>query len=124
MYCEVFCLLFLILSFCFDPIDVMFKGYLNILTSPSILLTDYVVIGGLSATFFNVFVMLTFNIVIIRILKQKISGPIFCGLFMIAGFSFFGKNILNTLPIYLGIWLFSRFKKVRRTRSYYSNNRI
>jgi hypothetical protein len=90
----------------------MFKGYLNILTSPSILLTDYVVIGGLSATFFNVFVMLTFNIVIIRILKQKISGPIFCGLFMIAGFSFFGKNILNTLPIYLGIWLFSRFKKV------------
>ena len=112
MYCEVFCLLFLILSFCFEPFDVMLKGYLNILTSPSILITDYVYIGGLSATFFNVFVVLTFNVILIRSLKQKISGPIFCGLLMIMGFSFFGKNILNTLPIYLGIWLFSKFKHV------------
>jgi len=28
------------------------------------------------------------------------------------GFSFFGKNLINTLPIYLGIWLYSRFKHV------------
>lgn len=50
--------------------------------------------------------------VLIRLLKQKVSGPIFCGLLMFAGFSFFGKNILNTLPIYLGIWLYSKFKHV------------
>ena len=112
MYCEILCFLFLVLSFCFEPIDVMFNGYLKIITSPSILLTDYVYIGGISATSFNVFTILLFNLIIIRVLKQKVSGPIFCGLYMIAGFAFFGKNLVNTLPIYLGIFLYSRFKKV------------
>ena len=112
MYCEIICLLFLVLSLTLEPISVMFNGYLKILTSPSILLTDYVYVGGISATLFNVFTILLLNIFIIRMLKQKISGPIFCGLYMIAGFAFFGKNVLNTLPIYLGIFLYSRFKHV------------
>lgn len=112
MYCEVICLLFLILSLTLQPIGVMFNGYLKILTSPSILLTDYVYVGGISAAMFNVFTILLLNIVMIRLLKQKVTGPIFCGLYMIAGFAFFGKNIINTIPIYLGIFLYSRFKHV------------
>ena len=40
------------------------------------------------------------------------TGPIFAGVFTIAGFSFFGKNIFNTLPIYLGIYLYARTQKL------------
>ncbi len=112
LYLEFFCLILFILSFCFEPIVEVFKGYGKILTSSSILLTDYVYVGGLGATMFNVATILLFNLVMLKLLKVKISGPVYCGIILITGFSFFGKNIMNTLPIYFGIWLYSKFKKI------------
>ncbi|MDX9691529.1 MAG: DUF1576 domain-containing protein, partial [Acholeplasmataceae bacterium] len=49
----IFGILFVI-TFMLEPIDQMFTGFLNILTSPSILVTDYLLVGGLAATLFNV----------------------------------------------------------------------
>ena len=112
LYLEPFCFILFVLSFCFEPLPKMFLGYKRILMSSSILLTDYVFIGGVGATLFNVATTLLFNLILIKVLKVSISGPVYSGLIMICGFSFFGKNILNTLPIYFGIWLFSKFKKV------------
>lgn len=89
LYLEFFCVMIFILSFCFEPVDIMFKGYVNILTSPSLLLTDYVYIGGLGATLFNVSTILAFNLIMLKLLKIKMSGPVYSGIIMIAGFSFF-----------------------------------
>ena len=112
LYIEVFLALFIILSFCFtSPINV-FKGYWTILSSPSILLTDYVFIAGMGPTFLNVAIMLLANLILIKVLDIKMSGPVYASLMIVVGFSFFGKNILNTLPIYFGIWLFSRLRKI------------
>ena len=96
----------------FNPIEQVFKGYLEIIKSPSILITDYVYIGGLGATFFNVATILLINLILVKKLKIKMNGPVYAGLIMICGFSFFGKNLINTLPIYFGIFLFSIYKKV------------
>lgn len=112
LYLELLCALLFILSFCFEPIGQMFAGYGRILTNSSILLTDYVYIGGVGATLWNVATVLLFNLILIKVLKIKTTGPVYCGIIMICGFSFFGKNILNTLPIYFGIWLFSRYKRL------------
>lgn len=112
LYLEILALLLLILSFCFNPIIDVFKGYWKILTSSSILLTDYVYIAGIGATLLNVSTVLIFNIILIKILDLKITGPIYSGIIMVLGFSFFGKNLLNTLPILFGIWLFTKFKKI------------
>lgn len=112
LYLEVFCLILFILSFCFEPIKDVFIGYGKILTSSSILLTDYVYIGGVGATLLNVASVLLFNIIMLKLLGVKTSGAVYCGIIMICGFSFFGKNIINTLPIYLGIWLYSKYKKI------------
>lgn len=111
-YLELFCLALFILSFCFEPVKEVFNGYGRILSSPSILLTDYVYVGGLGATMLNVATVLLFNLVMLKLLRVRFSGPIFCGIVMIAGFSFFGKNLINTLPIYFGIWLYSRMKRI------------
>lgn len=124
-YLEILVFAFLILSFfiepimeavsgngfVFDPVKQVFSGYFEIMKSPSILITDYVYIAGLGATFFNVSTIMLANILLIQILKIKMNGPIFAGIIMIGGFSFFGKNIWNTLPIYLGIYLYSLFRK-------------
>lgn len=107
----VFLLLFTA-AFIFDSPKAIFDGYLNILQSPSVLISDYLRIGGLGATLFNVATILFFNVLLLKKLGFKMTGPIFAGAFTIAGFSFFGKNIFNTLPIYLGIYLYARTQKL------------
>lgn len=99
-------------GFVMNPVEQVFKGYYEIIKSPSILVTDYVYIAGLGATFFNVSTILLINLILIKLLKIKMNGPIFAGVIMICGFSFFGKNIFNTFPIYFGIYLFARYKKI------------
>ena len=90
----------------------VFRGYLEIIKSPSILITDYTAVGGLGATFFNAATVLIFNLIIMKILDMRITGIIFSGIVCILGFSFFGKNLFNTLPINLGIFLYSKIKKI------------
>ncbi len=99
-------------GFIFHPVEQVFQGYYEIMKSPSILITDYIYIAGLGATFFNVATILLCNLIFIQALRIKMNGPIFSGLIMIAGFSFFGKNLWNTIPIYLGIYFYSLFKKM------------
>lgn len=100
------------MAFLFDDLQAIYLGYLEILQSPSVLITDYLAVGGLGATLFNVASIMLINIVMLRMLKLKMSGPIFAGLLTIAGFSFFGKNIFNTIPIYIGIYLHAKHQKL------------
>jgi len=100
------------LAFIFDSPKAIFQGYLNILQSPSVLISDYLRIGGLGATLFNVATIIMLNVILLTKLGFRMSGPIFAGVFTIAGFSFFGKNIFNTLPIYLGIYLYAKTQKL------------
>jgi len=100
------------LAFVFDTPTNIYHGYINILKSPSVLISDYIRIGGLGATLFNVATIILFNIIMLRRLGFKMTGPIFAGVLTIAGFSFFGKNIFNTLPIYLGIYLYAKTQKL------------
>lgn len=95
-----------------DNITTLFPGYLEILKSKAILITDFLEVGGLNSTLFNAFTILLINYVLIKIVKLRVSGPIFAGLMLITGFSFFGINTINFLPIYFGIYIYSRIKRV------------
>lgn len=77
-------------------------GLARIITSPAILITDFILVGGIGAAFLNSALILLFNFTLIRILHIKISGIVIACLLTIFGFSFFGKNILNILPFYIG----------------------
>ena len=78
LYLDVWVVLFFLLSFgiepilgikdgfVFDPIRQVFKGYVTIICSSSILITDYVYIAGLGATFFNVATILMLNLLLIK----------------------------------------------------------
>jgi hypothetical protein len=100
----------LVIALTQNPLD-MLAGYGRILTHQSNLLVDYTAVGGLQAAFFNAFVLLLFNVIVIKLSGSRISGLIFAGLMTIFGFSLLGKNVLNVAPIYLGIYLYTRFKE-------------
>ena len=110
LFLAIYLILFVLL-FLLEPISDIFAGYKNIFVSSSILLTDYLLIGGLSAAIFNVLTTTGLNIIILKWLKVEFNGGIFACLFTIAGFSFFGKNLYNALPIYLGIYLYAKASK-------------
>jgi len=100
-----------IIAFAIEPIDSILEGFINILISPSILVSDYLLIGGLSATLINVSLTVLLNLYLVRMMGLKMNGPIFACLLTIAGFAFFGKNLWNALPMYLGIHLYSKATK-------------
>ena len=89
----------------------IYKGIIAILHSPSVLLTDYMVVGGMGATFINSGLVALIGLALVRLAKLNISGPIIAAIFTMAGFALFGKNILNIWPIFVGVYLYARVKK-------------
>lgn len=105
-------LMFFFLSFVFgNPLENL-NGLVMILTSPANLLTDYFVLGGVGGAFLNVSLVMSLGLLVIRVSKTKISGPVYAALFMMTGFAFFGTNPLNSLPIALGVFLSARYSQV------------
>ncbi|WP_346897624.1 DUF1576 domain-containing protein [Clostridium sp. UBA7503] len=101
----------IIVSFLFNSPHNIFIGLRNIILNPDILITDYMEIGGVGATFVNCALLIIFYVIMLIFLNVKPSGTIIAGIFTVSGFSLFGKNILNIWPIIFGIWLYSRFQK-------------
>ncbi len=110
---SVFPLVFLIFGIAMAFIDKNFlQNYYNIIKSPAILVTDFIEVGGVGAAFINVALIGFFNIYLLRRFKMKINGLIIAALMTVMGFSFFGKNILNIIPIYIGGYLFAKNQKI------------
>ncbi len=85
-----------------------FYNFYEILRSPTILLTDFFAVGGIGAAFINVSLIGFFNLYLLKKFKLKINGIIIAAFMTVLGFSFFGKNIINIIPIYVGGYLFAR----------------
>ena len=99
---------FMALAFAFNSPAAIWQGMLKIMFSPANLLTDYIQLANPGATLFNVGLMTLFTISNIRLNKLPVSGSIIAGIFTMIGFSFFGKNLYNTLPIILGVFLYAK----------------
>jgi hypothetical protein len=104
-------LILIILGLWLDSINEILSGLKNIVLNSDILITDYIELGGIGATFINSSLVLLSYIVLLTFLKIKPTGSIVAALFTVAGFSLFGKNIANIWPIILGIWLYSKYQK-------------
>ena len=103
--------LFIALAFLFNtPFDI-WKGSVSILSKPANLLTDYIQLANPGAAFLNVGLMALLSAGLIRLARADITGPLIAGFFTVAGFSLFGKNLYNSLPIVLGISLYAKAAK-------------
>ena len=91
------------------PVPEIFNNLLKIFHSNDILLTDYFFIAGHETAIFNASVRTLINIFIIYKMDMKINGLIISGIYLMFGFSFIGKNLLNIIPFYLGVFLYSKY---------------
>jgi len=93
-----------------DPITI-YNGFIEIISSRSILITDYIGVGGVGAAFVNVAIVGLSSLGLLIISRIKPSGAIIMALWLTAGFAFFGKNVFSMNPLTIGVWLYSRYKK-------------
>lgn len=90
----------------------LIEGLRNILYSPTILITDFLSVGGIGSTFVNVALIGFYNIYLLKKYELRMNGLIIAAFMTVMGFSFFGKNIFNIIPIYFGGYLYSRYQKI------------
>lgn len=106
-----YAILLILFGLTFDHPKTIIEGLINIVSERDTLITDYFVIGGIGAAFTNAGLVTLILAIIVKLSKVPFNGATIAALFLVAGFSLFGKNILNIWPMILGVYLYSRHKK-------------
>ena len=101
----------MILAFAIESPQSLVSGMMTILVSPSQLFTDYMEIASVGSTLLNVAIMLGISIYSYKKLEIPLNGTVIGSLGMLAGFSFFGKNLFNSIPFMIGVWIYTKVTK-------------
>lgn len=100
----IFPLTFMILGILFSYFDgetnLTLSSGLKIFCFTTILITDFLSVGGIGPTFVNVSLISFYNLYLLKKYKLRINGLILAAFMTVMGFSFFGKIYL-TLSQYI-----------------------
>lgn len=99
-------LLLSLVPFLLFPISEIFEGLFLIVTSPSNLISDYIHIAGAGATFVNSGLLTLSSLFLLRKHRHHFCNLSVSIIMLLSGFSFFGKNIVNSAPIILGFLIY------------------
>lgn len=102
-------LYFFVTGFFLQDFNSIINGLYNIVTQPDLLITDYIVVGGVGATFINASITTFMTLFVLYKLKLEVNGQTVVACFMMLGFSMFGKNIFNIWIIIFGVFLYAKF---------------
>lgn len=81
----------------------LITGLVSITKSPTILVTDFMALGGISSAFLNASLIGFINIYLLKKFKMRMNGLLIAAFMTMIGFSFFGKkNVINIIPLYIG----------------------
>ena len=94
-----------------QPDRMLLEGFLRIQGDETGLITDSIVTGGQGGALLNAGIILMFSTLLVRRLKMPFTGMSVACLFMMAGFALMGKNLVNTLPILAGGWIYSLYRR-------------
>lgn len=110
---------FLFLGLVIQPIDEVISGLICIIKEPDLLITDYVALGGPGAAFVNAGLLTLLCIGIIYFLNLEITGATVTSIFLMMGFSLFGKNIINIWAILAGVYLYAIYHREHMSKYIY-----
>ena len=105
-------ILFITLGILYQPNIYIFESWINLVIGSDILITDYFVTGSIGSALLNAGTVGLFSCFLIYKSKATMSGILLASVYLMIGFSLFGKNILNIWPIIIGSYLYSRYTKV------------
>ncbi|QRN83043.1 DUF1576 domain-containing protein [Chloroflexota bacterium] len=106
----------ILLAFLVTPAVEVLRGEWAIITSPSILITDYIAYANLGAAFLNAGLVTLIGLGLAWLIRARFNGYLISAIFTLAGFAFFGKNVFNILPIFAGVYIFDKVFSHQRMR--------
>lgn len=89
----------------------MLNGLKAIYTTPGKVVTDYFRVGGVSATFANVFIVGLFCCLLYQLPGAPLNSLSFFAFSLTLGFCFWGMNLLNVIACALGVVLYCAVKR-------------
>lgn len=89
----------------------LFHGLWTILSHEDVLITDYVSLCGIGPAFVNAGLVTLITVAIFYLVGETPNGSTLITISLMAGFSLFGKNILNIWPILFGTTLYALWRK-------------
>jgi len=107
-----FSLAFVLAALCAGDLKNLIPGFIKINTSPSQFTMDYFVLGGLGSTFLNCGLVGLACCALIYFSKAKCTGLSVAAYWLNVGFASFGMTLTGMWPFFLGVWVYSRIKKV------------
>ena len=120
MFCIMSMVFLFLAAFAFDtPKDIM-QGMAKIIVSRDILITDYFVVAGYGAAFFNAGCVTLLAIVCIMLVRLPFTGLTVAAIFCTAGFGLWGQNPINMMPIILGSLLYAKVHRAHFARYVYT----
>jgi len=109
----LFCISLFVFAFVVNSPQEVLRGEWQIITSPSILITDYIALANLGAALFNVALVTSIALGIAWYIRARFNGYFLAAIFTLVGFSFFGTNPFNILPLFLGVYLYDRVSHIQ-----------
>ena len=89
----------------------LISGLKTLYTTPAQVTKDYFAVGGLSATFFSVFLVSLLCALLYLLPGAVANGVSFTAYGLTVGFSFWGMHLLNVIPTMLGVLLYCAVKR-------------
>ena len=88
-----------------------FTGLKDVLGNTALLITDYIYVAGPAPAFMNAALVTVSTGLLLYWNDFEVDSTAYFMVGLMAGFAFFGKNIMNMWVIVLGTFIFSRFNK-------------
>ena len=107
----VFCLAWIVLGFLMDTPRNILDGLRTICLTEDTLITDYLETVGPGAACVNAGLVCLFSVALLYFSGDPVNGYTMVVMGLMAGFSLFGKNLVNILPIVLGTYLYAKLKR-------------
>ncbi len=105
-----YALLPLVFGFALSSPGEVFNGLYRIIIEPDLLISDYIGVAGLGSAFVNSGLTTLFSILLLYRFNVPVTGIAIASVWLVSGFSFFGKNIFNFWIIIIGVWLYAKFQ--------------
>ena len=96
------------------------SGVRSIILSRDALITDYFELVGYGPAFFNAALVMTISLVMIEYAELPFTGLTIAAVFINTGFGFWGKNVVNILPIHFGTILYAKAHNTPMSRYTYT----
>lgn len=120
LFCIGTTFLFFAAAFYYGTPSEILQGMKEIILSRDALITDYFELAGMGAAFFNAGLLMSLCILLLEMEKIPYTGFTLAAFFINAGFALWGKNIVNILPIILGVWLYAKVQGMPFARYVYT----